>query len=85
MHKPGGVLIRYDVTGEHHCDTFTCRHCPRVVIVPPGAHPDQFGDFCRSCMAPICLRCASKPCDHFEKKLERSEAAGRMLADMGLA
>ncbi len=85
MRKPSGVLIRYDINGESHLESFKCVHCQHHVFVPTKAHPDQFGDFCRSCMAPICLQCASKPCDHFEKKLERSEARGRMLADMGLA
>lgn len=63
--------------------TFTCAHCQHVHEIMIGA-PMDWG-YCRRCMAPVCPNPACNDhCDPFEKKLERSEARGRLLRDMGI-
>ena len=74
-HAGGAVMTR---------PTFTCCHCNRVTIVPIAARAEDCGGFCRLCMAPTCTGCADKGCTPFERELERSEAAGRLMASMGL-
>lgn len=76
MQKPGGLAFSYDQSGrviEHQ--TFTCKHCQKIVIIPHKAPPSELGGFCYSCDALICPECQNKPCDHFEKKLESIEAS----------
>jgi hypothetical protein len=73
MRRPGGYGVITQANGsiiEH--DTFTCSHCQRVTQVPPKANPDDFGDFCRTCMRMICVQCAGKECVPFTKKLEEA-------------
>lgn len=84
MLRPQGWLRTVDRDGRaSEADTFTCRHCSRVHEVKPGSAVDY--DFCRSCMAPICPRCAGNPCDHFEEKLARAEARQRFWRDLDLS
>jgi hypothetical protein len=61
------------------CDTFTCRHCNRIVPVPPNCRAnDMPGGTCWGCRGLVCTRCYDKGgCDHIEKKLERQERLGR--------
>lgn len=60
----------------HECDTFTCRHCQRLVDVPVFAKPEDVGGLCSTCWAPVCPACvASGVCDPFEEKMKRIEAS----------
>lgn len=69
-------------------ETFTCKHCNRVVLLhdlKTGNRTAEQGVMCTMCMRPVCVQCAERAvCDPFEKKLERSEARGRLLAAMGI-
>lgn len=65
-------------------ETFTCRHCQRIVVIPHKADPSQMGGHCSCCDALTCPDCAQKPCDHFEKKIERHEASYHALRSYGL-
>jgi hypothetical protein len=77
---PKGFSLVTDGWGvETKEDTFACRHCQRIVFVRPRQDPNEF--FCRGCMAPICPACANAPCEHFERKLERSEATDAWLRE----
>lgn len=60
--------------GVRETDTHTCAHCNAIVHTPVNKKIEEVGDFCRSCMKVICLRCAGKGCIPFLKKLERWEA-----------
>lgn len=68
--------------------TFTCCHCQRIVrlhSLRTGDRKAEQGVMCMMCMKQMCVQCAERArCDPFEKKLERSEARGRMLAAMGI-
>lgn len=83
--KVGLDRLRCEQIGEGvtELDTFTCKHCCRVVHVKPAMHDDEFY-FCRNCMARICPPCADLPCIPFEKKLEAAEARDRALRSYGL-
>ena|SRR5215469_7513975 len=58
-------------------DCHKCWHCQKMMFFKAGQDPNEF--FCRKCMQPICPECANKPCDQFEKKLDRAEATDRWL------
>lgn len=64
--------------------TVTCCHCNGVTLIPERAAADDCGGFCRLCMRATCKACASGACTPFERRLEESEARGRLLASMGL-
>lgn len=72
-------------------ETFTCGHCQHVVYVPHGAQlgDGTIGEFCLTCMAPICTRCHRKmvaigKCIPFQKKLDRLYARQRLFAALGI-
>lgn len=73
MRNPGGVLIcEGDVREE--TDTFTCKHCCKVVFVRPSEKPEDIGGFCRRCMSLICGPCVDlDKCRPIEKWLEEQE------------
>jgi hypothetical protein len=86
MRKPGGYSIITDPDGPTiEQDTFTCKHCCKVVFVKPRCDPADMGGRCTCCDGLICKFCVGKDCDVMEKKLEREESRGRMLRDMGFA
>ncbi len=70
---------------EQEIDTFSCRHCQRVVHVPPRCDPADMGGLCKQCMGLVCPRCYDKgTCTPWEVELERREgrdAALRSYAD----
>lgn len=78
MRKPGGYSIILDpnAKGPLEEDTFTCRHCSRVVFVKSMCDPADMGGRCTCCDSLICPGCVGKGCDHIEKKLERWEKQG---------
>jgi hypothetical protein len=76
--RPKGYSVVTDGWGiETREDTTKCWHCQRIMFFAAGQDPNEFS--CRSCMMPICPDCANKPCDHWEKKIERAEATDRYL------
>lgn len=92
--RPQGYSRVFDAWGQiRENDTFTCKHCSRVVDVPPArAGSDVNFDFCRACMAPICLSCAEvareKGCIPWLKRIENYERQhaerARLFRDIGL-
>lgn len=74
---------------EH--ETFTCGHHGGVVIVPHGAQLGQegVGEFCLTCMAPICVACNKEmvktgKCVPLQKRLDRLYARRRLFEAMGI-
>lgn len=85
MRNPGGYSILTPAEGAvQECDTFTCKHCNRVTFVKPKMDPTELGGLCKMCMGLVCSHCAGKPCDVFEKKLERAEASERARRSYGI-
>ena len=87
MLKPGGYGVIYQPDGkqdEH--DTFTCSNCQKVTRVPPMANPDDFGNFCQSCMKMHCLRCAGRVgglCVPFQRVLDEANERAYALKTYG--
>lgn len=69
-------------------DTITCGHNGELVRVPPLCKPEDMPyALCWGCRRNICLRCAvemdrTMKCDVIEAKLERMEAADRLLRSL---
>jgi hypothetical protein len=84
MRIAGGYAIRTDpLLGVSETDTRTCGHCQRVDAIKPFCDPASVGGLCYCCNRYICVKCHHLAvCDVIEKKLERSEARGRLLASM---
>jgi hypothetical protein len=82
VRRPGGYLLITEADGSKRAaDTFTCKHCNSIVVVPAKASPAESGGWCGRCAAPVCARCAGAGrCTPFEKKLELAESRARMLA-----
>lgn len=74
--RPGGV-------GQYFCDgvlvsevdTKTCAHCQHIIEIPNRRKLTEVADFCRLCMAIICLDCAGKPCRPHLRAIEEAEEA----------
>lgn len=74
---------------EH--DTVMCIHCGHIdmvrsslsgklevmVIRADGTHYMKECGFCRSCMEPVCPKCAGKPCDNRFRRMEAEEKVVR--------
>lgn len=84
MRKPGGELTVFGPSTSVTRDTFTCKHCQKIVVVPPKARAEDCGGWCRMCAAPICTECSAKPCVPFEKRLERLEASHEARRSYGM-
>jgi hypothetical protein len=75
MRRPGGYSIIVNPEGPpQEADTFTCRHCQRIVFVKPMCDPADMGGRCTCCNGLICPNCVGLGCDPVEKKLQRLEA-----------
>lgn len=61
------------VIGKEH-DSFSCKHCNRVVFVNAREKAEDLGGFCKVCTGLICGPCVGKGCDVLEEKLRRAEA-----------
>jgi hypothetical protein len=62
------------------CDTITCCHCQKIVLVRPGQDASDAGGFCRLCFKHTCGSCADAGvCTPFEAKLERMEGRKAFL------
>lgn len=65
-------------------DCFTCNHCNSIIHSPVNKKIEEVGDFCRSCMKVICLRCAGKGCRPFLKQVEAQEERAFRLREYGI-
>ena len=66
-------------------DTFTCKHCQRVVHVPPKCDPADLGGLCRICDGLVCRRCHAKgACTPWEEQMRRMEARHEFRRSAGL-
>lgn len=53
------------------CDTFTCRHCNKIVRIKPLCDPVELGGRCSGCDGLLCPLCASvSGCTHIERRME---------------
>jgi hypothetical protein len=67
MRPQGYLCISDPEAGNFESDTYTCRHCQRIV----WRRGD--GGFCRTCDSMICNKCVGKDCVPFMKKIEEME------------
>lgn len=77
MRKPGGwsFITDGDTGRVSENETFSCKHCNRVVQVQARTDPADVGGLCRICNGLICPQCVGKGCDPLEEKLRRWEAS----------
>ncbi len=58
-----GVSVREgpnEPNGRRETPTVTCRHCPRILLVPHGKTYEDIGGFCPNCQSVVCRDCALK-------------------------
>ena len=91
MRRPQGYAVITDPGDANNApsvkefDTITCVHCNAVFFIKPKQPLEEVGGFCTLCNRQICKKCTDLGgCDHFEKKLERMEAAGRLVEAAGV-
>lgn len=66
-------------------DSFTCRHCCRVVHVPVRQRPEDLGGLCKCCMGLICPHCVNVgTCTPLEEKLAAAERRCDTLRSYGV-
>ena len=83
MRNPGGYsIITEPGKADVERDTFTCRHCQKVVFVKPFCDPADMGGRCTLCGGLHCSECVGKGCDVVEKKLMREEARHNLFESM---
>lgn len=68
-----GVVIDPDAGQPDEHDTFTCKHCSKVVIVRARQRPEDIGGLCRHCYGIICPDCVGKDCTPFIAKIDAFE------------
>lgn len=78
MLRPGGYTFETDLDGHvSEGESYTCKHCNKVVFVKPFERPEDIGGRCTCCNGLMCLECTGKQrCDPLEAKLERWERYG---------
>lgn len=81
MRRPGGLLITVSELGTKEVDTFTCKHCNKIVEVQPRCDPADMGGRCNVCDGLICPSCVGKGCDVIEEKLKRWEHQATVRQD----
>ena len=88
LFDPDGNAVATDEYGRSvgtECDTFTCKHCNRVVFVRPRERPEDLGGMCKQCMGLICPHCLSAGnCSPLEKRLAEQEARYHALRSYGI-
>lgn len=82
--QAGGLLITDLDTGKQTArDTYTCRHCNRIVIVQPMQRPEDIGRRCGGCDGLLCVACSARDgCSHIEKRCD-AIARREQLRNMG--
>lgn len=90
MRRPGGyaVCVDPDKPRPEEIDTFTCRHCGKVVhcidpVTKRMASPYDLGGLCYQCNGMICADCVGKECRPLMKRIEAMEARERLFREMG--
>ncbi len=82
--RQGGYLLVRNADGEgrdREVDTFTCRHCNGVTMIPAGAAASSIGRWCSSCDGLLCPKCSSHlGCSHVEKRMALIESRARLVA-----
>lgn len=97
MRKPGGYgqlichderAVAFDANGRtvgKECDTFSCKHCNRVVFVNTRDRPEDVGGFCRCCTGLICGPCVDTGvCTPLEQRLQAMEQRADALRSYGM-
>ena len=85
MRNAGGYsIITEPGKADVESDTFTCRHCGKVVFVKPMCDPADMGGRCTVCDGLVCPDCVGKGCDRLEEKLRREERSYEALRSYGL-
>lgn len=85
MRRPGGYALVTRSDGRHiECDTFTCKHCNRIVHVRPKQDPAELGGMCKVCSGLVCSECVGKGCDEIQRKLDRWEASYHARRSYGM-
>ena len=85
--RQGGYLriTSPDCGKDYERDTYTCRHCNKLVEVTPMCRPEDMGRACGGCDGLLCVPCSAKNgCSHIEKRLEVWEQRGRLRREMGV-
>ena len=76
---PGPVALK-----DGECDTFQCKHCQRITLIPSFTNPADMGGWCRKCEGLICERCAGlDTCRPWQEKMnaiERNWETDRMVS-----
>lgn len=88
--KPGGLVEVFGPLGITEMHASTCAHCQHITTFEGSARQmHKYVDICRNCMKPVCIDerdphgnivrhgCAGKPCDPWERNMERQEQAYR--------
>jgi hypothetical protein len=72
--KTAKAFDRYGrLIGMEH-DSYSCKHCARVVFVRVGERPEDIGGLCKQCFGLVCPECVAQGrCDPLEAKLRRHE------------
>lgn len=85
MLKAGGYLCGHGPDGiVAENDTFSCRHCGRVVVVGVRERAADIGGFCKCCTGLICGPCADDgACKPLEKQLQAMERRADALRSYG--
>lgn len=84
--RQGGYLRITSPNGgkDHERDTFTCRHCNKIVEVKPMCRPEDMGRICGGCDGILCKRCSMKEgCSHIEKRLKTWEDRDNWRRNIG--
>lgn len=86
MRSPGGYAVITGPDGTQEADTFTCKHCQKIVHTRPLTDgTGDAGGLCKCCMGMICGPCVDRGiCVPWEKAFEKIEARDRFLRSAGL-
>jgi hypothetical protein len=83
MRNPHGYATWTDPERVVERDSFSCRHCNRIVFVEPKADPAEVGGLCKQCMGLICPQCVGlMRCLPLEKSIAESEERDRRRRDL---
>lgn len=86
MRNPGGYFIGVGPEGVvAEADSYSCKHCNRIVLVKPRCDPADVGGLCKVCMGLTCPECTAKgTCVTWEEQMKRIENRDRFLRQAGL-